>query len=164
MNIWRRAITLVSLVVVVVTSASCISNSANSGTTSTSGTTAVPLGWKTYTYGKAAIAVPSGWAVKYDTNCPNAPAPGTLLLGLPKMLSFCAAFQYPASVVRVSQITTTSSTTVPAGEKPVTVNGIAVELGFGSPATLQWTVPSLGVQITGTGPDSRKVMQTLHKA
>ena len=132
---------------------------------STTTTVLVPSGWKTYIYGKAAIAVPRSWAVKHDTNCPNAPAPGTLLLGLPPVLSFCAAFQYPTSVVTVSKVSTEASTTsIPARAKPVTINGIPVYLGFSSPTTLQWTVPSLDVQITGTGPDSNRVMHTLHKA
>jgi hypothetical protein len=112
-----------------------------------------------------AIAVPSNWAVKRGTNCPNAPAPGTLLLGLPAVPSYCAAFQYPKSVVTVSQLSSeTSTTSVPAEQKPATINGIPVYLGFGSPTMLRWTVPSLDVQITGTGPDSNRVMHTLHKA
>jgi len=53
---------------------------------------------------------------------------------------------------------------VPAGQKPVTINGIQVYVGFGSPTTLYWTVPSLDVQIFGTGPDSSQVLHTLHKA
>jgi hypothetical protein len=46
----------------------------------------------------------------------------------------------------------------------VTINGIPVYLGFGSPTMVQWTVPSLDVRITGTGPDSSRVIHTLHKA
>src|ERR1019366_1999536 len=93
----------------------------SSSTTASSTTTAVsiPSGWKTYTYGKMAIAVPSKWAVKHGTNCPNAAAPGTLLLGLPTVLTHCTAFHYPTSIVTVSQLSTeTNPTSVPAGEKP----------------------------------------------
>lgn len=133
--------------------------------TSSSTTVSIPSGWKTETYGKVAIAVPSSWAVKHGTNCPNAPAPGSLLLGLPAVLSYCAAYQYPKSVVTVSQLSSeTSTTNVPAGQKPVMINGIPVYIGFGSPTTLYWTVPSLDVQIIGTGPDSSQVLHTLHEA
>jgi hypothetical protein len=153
---------LVTLAVLALLGAACSSSTTASSTTTT---VSIPSGWKTYIYGKMAIAVPSSWAVKHDTNCPNAPAPGTLLLGLPAVLSYCAAFQYPTSVVTVSQLSTeTSTTSVPAGEKPATINGAPVYDGFGSPTMLQWTVPSLDVQIIGAGPDCNEVLHTLHKA
>jgi hypothetical protein len=111
-----------------------------------------------------AIAVPNNWAVKRDTNCPNSAAPGTLLLGLPVVLYNCAAFEYPANVVTVSQLGSEASTTsIPTKQQSVRVNGIPVFLGFGSPTTLQWTVPSLDVQITGIGSDASRVMHTIHK-
>lgn len=128
-------------------------------------TVSIPSGWKTESYGKVAIAVPSDWAVKHGVNCPNAPAPGTLLLGLPAVLSHCPLYQYPKSVVTVSQLTSATSTTkVPTGQKPVTINGISVYAGFGSPTTLYWIVPVFDIQIVGTGPDSSQILHTLHKA
>jgi hypothetical protein len=153
---------LLALAVLPLLVTACSSSTTASSTTTT---VSIPSGWKTVTYGKLAIAVPSDWAVKHGTNCPNAAAPGTLVLGVPARLSYCAAFQYPRSVVTVSQLSTESNpTSVPAGEKPVSINGIPVYLGFGSPAIVQWTVPSLGIMITGTGPDSRRVVHTLHRA
>jgi hypothetical protein len=132
---------------------------------STTTTASIPSGWKPHTYGKIVIAAPSNWAVKHGTNCPNAPAPGALLLGLPAVLSYCAEYQYPKSVVTVSHLNSNGTTTsVPGGQQPVIINGIPVYLGFGSPATLQWTVPSLNIQITATGPNSSRVAHTLHKA
>jgi hypothetical protein len=160
----RRAATTVALLLLAASVCAGCSTTSSVGTPPSS-TVAVPHGWKTYTYGKMAIAVPSNWAVKHDTNCPNAAAPGTLLLGLPAVIEQCAAFQYPMSVVTVSQLSSeTSTTSVPVGQKPVTIKGIPVYLGFGSPSMVQWTVPSLDVQITGTGPDSSRVIHTLHKA
>jgi hypothetical protein len=41
------------------------------------------------------------------------------------------------------------------------VNGVAVYVGLGSPSTLEWTAPSLGVEITGTGADANRVLHTL---
>ena len=139
----------------------------DSSTTASSTTTTVsiPSGWKTYSLGTLAIAVPGNWAVKHNTNCPNTTAPGSLLLGVPPVLIQCAAFEYPKSVVTVSQISSdTSTTNVPAGQKPVSINGIPVYVGFGSPTTLYWTVPSLDVRIIGTGPVASQVLRTLHKA
>jgi hypothetical protein len=133
-------------------------------TSSTTTTVSIPSGWKTYSLGRLAIAVPGSWAVKHNMNCPNTAAPGTLLLGMPAVLAQCAAVG-PISVVTVSQLSTeTSTTNVPAGQKTVSINGIPVYVGFGSPTTLYWTVPSLDVQIIGTGPDASQVLRTLHKA
>ena len=138
--------------------------SCGSSTTASTATVSIPSGWKTETYGKVAIAVPSNWAVKHGTNCPNAPAPGTLLLGLPAVSSYCAEYQYPKSVVTVWQIKSeTSTTNVPTRQTPVTINGIPAYVGFGSPTTLYWIVPSLNAQVTGSGPESSQVMHTLHK-
>ena len=96
---------------------------------------------------------------------PNAQAPGTLLLGLPAVPSRCPELQAARSVVTVWPISSeTSTTNVPTEPKPVTINGVPVYVGLGSPTVLYWIVPSLAVQITGSGPESSQVMQTLHKA
>ena len=136
-----------------------------SGSTTTSTRVSIPSGWKTYTDGKMAIAVPSNWVVKHDTDCPNAAPAGALLLGLTTAPGSCIPFEIPSNVVRVERLSAeTSTTTVPVAQKAVIINGIPVYLGFGSPSMVQWTVPSLDVQITGTGPDSNQVMHTLHEA
>jgi len=152
---------------IALTAAALVLVACGSSTTASSTTTTVsiPSGWKSYTLGAMAIAVPGNWAVKHNTNCPNTTAPGALLLGVPPVLIHCAAFEYPKSVVTVSQISSeTSTTNVPVGQKPVKINGIPVYVGFGSPTTLYWTVPSLDVQIIGTGPDASQILHTLHKA
>jgi len=145
----------------------CSSSTTASSTTapSTTTTVSIPRGWKTYTLGKMAIAVPSSWAVKHDTNCPNAAAPGTLLLGVSPVLINCPAFEYPATVVTVSQLSTeTSTTTIGVIQHPVTINGVRVYPGDGSPGSLHWTVPSLDVQVVGMGPDSSQVLHTIHRS
>jgi len=142
--------------------AACGSSTTASTTTTT---VSIPSGWKTYTYGKMAIAVPSSWVVKHDTDCPNAGPAGALLLGSSTAPASCLPTQIPSSVVRVERLSgETSATAVPVGQKPVSINGIPVYLGFGSITFVQWTVPTLNVQITGTGPDSNQVMHTLHEA
>jgi len=79
----------------------------------------------------------------------------------------CSATALSTCTPRVSspsRSSETSTTNVPTGQKLVTINGIPVYVGFGSPTTLYWTAPSLGVQIIGTGPDSSQVLHTLHNA
>lgn len=145
--------------------AACGGSTTASPTTTTTTTVSIPTGWKTYTFEKVAIAVPSSWAVMHNSDCPNTAAPGTLILGLPSVLTNCAEFEYPASVVTVSQLSTaTSTTTIGISQKPVTINGVRVYPGFGSTSTLHWTVPSLDVQVVGMGPDSSQVLHTLHRS
>ena len=159
----RAATTLASLLLVASVCAGC-STTSSVGTPPIS-TVAVPSGWKTYTYGKAKISVPGDWVVKYDTDCPNAAPTGALLLGSSTAPGSCLPFQIPNGVVRVDRLGAKASAwSVPAGQKPVSVNGIPVYVGYGSPSTIQWTVPSLDVQVTGAGPDSNRVVHTLCKA
>jgi hypothetical protein len=134
-------------------------------TTSVPATVAVPEGWKTYTYGKAAVSVPGTWQVKRDTNCPNTAAPGALLLGYPKTIEYCPAYQSTASYLALIDRTDAaagSGSTAP--EKPEMINGVAVYVGFGSPAALEWTAPSLGIEIIGAGPLADRIVSTLRRA
>jgi len=120
----------------------------------------VPQGWTTYTYGKAAISVPSSWEVKHDTNCPNTNAPGSLLLGYPKGgPEHCPSYSV-VNYVAVIGITA-GSVSGSATQKPRMVNGVPVFVGFGSPSTIVWTAPSLGVEIIGTGSDANRILHTL---
>lgn len=125
----------------------------------------VPDGWKTATYGKMAISVPDAWAVEQDTNCPAAEAPGTLLLGYPKILENCPDDPPDLSVVIV---TDSHVGYVPrsagAEEKPVMINGVPVDVGFGSPSERQWSVPLLGVAITGVGSLAPRIVFTLRRS
>jgi hypothetical protein len=134
-----------------------------SSTTSVPATVRVPEGWKTYTYGTAAISVPATWQVKRDTNCPNTTAPGALLLGYPKTLQFCPAYQLDTSYVALFSPPGAGSESV-GREKPELINGVQVYVGFGSPTALQWTAPSLGIEITATGPLAAIIVATLRRA
>ncbi len=125
----------------------------------------MPRGWKTAIYGKVALSVPRTWQVKHDTNCPNTDAPGVLLLGDPKELRHCPAYVSAAGVVAVFDLPTGAETGPSSpGVKPIMVNGVPVDVGFGSPSELQWTAPSLGVEITGTGPLARRILATLRRS
>jgi hypothetical protein len=127
-------------------------------------TVPVPAGWKTYTFGAAAISVPSTWAVERNTNCPDGQAVGTLLLGIPKALENCPALPASLTYVTVSTPSTTSGSSTSPGEKPTIVNGVPVYPGFGSPSSIEWFVPALGVQIYGAGAGVEAVLNTLHRA
>jgi hypothetical protein len=121
----------------------------------------VPQGWNTYTYGLAAISVPSSWAVRYENNCPDGKAPGTLLLGYPKVLEFCPELPAPISYVAVTTLPSGAAGLPTPAQKPIMVNGVPVYVGFGSPGSVEWAAPSLGVQITGTGSDANRILHTL---
>ena len=115
--------------------------------------------------GKVAISVPATWQVKHDTNCAGTEAPGVLLLGEPKVLQFCPAYVSAPNVVTVTRLPAGAGTGGSSpGPKAVLVNGVPVDIGFGSPSELQWTVPSLGVEITGTGPLTRRILATLRRS
>jgi hypothetical protein len=126
----------------------------------------VPKGWKTYTDGRVAIAVPGTWEVKRDSNCPDATAPGALLLGFPTPLEYCPAYRSTVSYVALivpPAAAGTGSWSV-ARETPDMIHGVEVYPGFGSPAALQWMAPSLGIEIIGTGPLADSIVSTLHRS
>ncbi len=120
----------------------------------------IPKGWKSYSYDGVTISVPKSWAVKHNTNCPNTSAPGALLLGYPKTPYHCPAYQYAASYVTIHG---TMGAMPPAGA-PVTVNGLRVDVGFGSPTSLDWFVPSLGLLIFGEGLESDRILHTVRRS
>ena len=120
-----------------------------------SGSSSIPNGWKTYTYGHAAISVPSNWVVKRNSDCPDARAPGTMLLGLPKVPQFCPLIPMSANYLEIVNAPDSNPKQV---EK---VNGITVGIGFGAPSMITWTAPSLGIDIIGHGAITRRIVQTL---
>ena len=67
-------------------------------------------------------------------------------------MSYVAVIDIPAGSVSGS-----------APQKPTMVNGVAVYVGLGSPSTIEWTVPSLGVEIIGTGLDANRILNTLRR-
>jgi hypothetical protein len=151
---------LPALAVLPLLMAACI----GSTTTSTTTTVSIPSGWKTYTYGKMAIAVPSTWVVEHDTNCVDTAAPGALLLGF-SISSQCPASPRPGSYVAVLQFNPeTYPFSLPPPGKPVIINGIPAWGGLPSPESGGWIVPSLRVQMSGSGPDSNRAIHTLHRA
>jgi hypothetical protein len=120
----------------------------------------IPKGWQSYAYGGLTISVPKGWAVKHNTNCPNTSAPGVLLLGYPKTLEFCANFQYSNNYVAIYASTVATT----AAGAPTKVNGLTVDVGFGSPAQLEWNIPSFGLQVTSRSSKGERIVHTLRRS
>jgi hypothetical protein len=139
-------------------------------------TVSIPSGWKTYTYGKAAIAVPSDWTVVTSYVCPEQKGPGTLFLGPSKNPGeVCPAYSFSVNSVT---ITPAPLNTGDACTRLIKVNGLVVYVipcATNAVGITFWTVVSLGVQVAATqaggtivGTQSStvvgRVLHTLHKA
>jgi len=124
----------------------------------------VPTGWKSATYGRVTISVPSNWAVKRATGCPNTAAPGALLLGAPATPINCPYYHYPVNRVTVTTIPVGDDTDLPSATSATRINGIRVLRLFGSPNALEWIAPSVNVEISGSGPQAGRIVHTLRAA
>jgi hypothetical protein len=126
-------------------------------------TGSIPRGWKTYTYGKAAISVPRTWVVKHESySCANniTPVSGTLFLLSQSSSGLCVRSNFNTNSVTISPL--------PAGDTyrqplcpPVKVNRLTTYIGPCSSSDAAgitiWSVPALGVQALGTGTASENV-------
>jgi hypothetical protein len=157
------AVTVTALLVAAVMCTACPSTTEGSGGSPPSSTLTVPTGWKTYTYGKSAISVPSDWAVT-GGGCGVGTAPGTLLLGLPKVLPFCPMDQNGQNEVTLES----PSSPVTSSEALTLVNGLrAYPIPVGNPGGhlgIGWSVPELGVNARGAGAIGSEVLHTLRRA
>jgi hypothetical protein len=158
MDMKRIGTTVASLVIASSLLGTCFSAIA-SATMRTSHPASVPRGWKTYTYGKAIISVPSDWAVERNHACPVRSAPGTLNLGTPKRPSECPAPEYlDANTVRLSPLLPSD---LLESCPTISVNGLRVHVGpcgSSDPGGLvYYVIPSLGVQAVGTGTNNENV-------
>jgi hypothetical protein len=123
----------------------------------------IPKGWQSYAYGGVSISVPKSWAVEHDTNCHITSAPGVLLLGYPKMLDTCvlgphlhATNNYVAIYASRAAMTSTGA--------PIEVNSLAVVVGFGSPAQLEWNIPSFGLHVIAGSSKGKQILHTLRRS
>jgi hypothetical protein len=124
------------------------------------GAVSIPKGWKSYAYGGVTVSVPKIWIVKHDTNCPNTSAPGSVLLGYPKVPEFCPYYKDSVSYVAIHR---SAGATSPSGG-PVKVDCPPVEVGFGSPPSLNCSIPSLGLQVTASGSEAERILHTLRRS
>ena len=120
----------------------------------------IPKGWRSYTYSGAVISVPESWTVEHNTNCPLTTASGALLLGFPKVLMNCPSYPISLGLVELyhpTQVDTPKS-------RHIEVNGVAVEVVRASPSYTVWSVPSLGIDITGVGSEAVRILHTVRRA
>ena len=160
MNSRRSGISLVPLVAAAAMCASCTSTTASSGSTSPRSTVAVPHGWKTYTYDKARISIPSDWAVVTDYFCAGSTSVGTLYLGPPKGPPYASCpsdFRQGDSVT----ITPLPAGTVDQSQCSIKMNGLRVHFGpcdsSNAAGVIFYDVPTLGVRAEGMGGRSENV-------
>jgi hypothetical protein len=158
---------LVSLLAIAAMTTSCTATIETSiGQPSSNAT--VPSGWKTYTYRKLALAVPATWVVRHETACQTGGEDGLLLLGRSTSLPSCSSSQAPTNVVAVTQLRGKITKFI-VGVKPVPLNGVSVYYepilpGAGQVAGGEWFIPSLGVQVVITGPDTDQVGRMLRRS
>jgi len=120
----------------------------------------VPKGWASYTYSGATISEPKSWTVEHNSNCPLTTARGALLLGFPKVLMNCP--NYPVSLGLVELYHPTQAETPTIGS--IKVNGVPVGVIRASPSYTVWSIPSLGIDVTGVGSEAVQILHTLRRA
>jgi hypothetical protein len=126
--------------------------------------TEVPEGWKSETYGEATISVLDNWAVEHGTNCPDGQAPGTLLLGFPTVLQHCPALPASISFVVVATLRPSESHRARPGPLVPRIDGVPVYRSSRYTGSYDWAVPSLGVEVSGTGQDAERILYTLRRS
>jgi hypothetical protein len=123
----------------------------------------IPKGWQSYAYGGVTISVPKSWAVKHNANCRNTSAPGVLLLGYPKELESCLQVPHQYFTNNYVAIYASTAATTATGA-PIKVNSLTVAGGFGSPAKLEWNVPSFGLQVIAGSSKGERILHTLRRS
>lgn len=142
---------------------------------------AVPKGWASYTYSGATISVPKSWTAEHNSGCPLTTASGALLLGMPRVLMQCPS--YPVSLGLV-ELYHPAPTGTESGQR-IKVNGLPVVVivapgsttsgsstkgtstvasGSSTSAYRQWSVPSLGIDITAQGSKALQILHTLRRS
>jgi hypothetical protein len=128
-------------------------------------TPSVPSGWTAHSAYGLQIAAPRTWSVQVFGQCPDGAKPGTLFIGTSRFDAFC-----PFSGAGTSQVAMYSTDSQPfsTGQRSgslttMRVNGLSVtssRIG----ARLFWSIPSMHVTITGSGPKALSIMRSLAPA
>jgi hypothetical protein len=151
---------LAALTVITIATAACGSTATTGATTTTPPTASIPIGWKTYAYGKAKISVPPSWTLVSSTGCAERSAPGVLALGPPKSLTNCPPGSNSIVVSSLPAGDAKAMSLCPA----ITVNGLSVHVlpcgGTRDRGIVQYLVPALGVEAVGTGTNGEDVAGT----
>ena len=122
-------------------------------------TVAIPRGWRTYSYASALISVPADWAVERNDPCPHSVATGLLVLGSPPGYD-CPEEGPPENHLELTaEFMTTGPQRSPSAIE--NINGLQVDIFASTSKELVGDVPSLGLEISATGSDSRRMLDTL---
>jgi hypothetical protein len=127
--------------------------------TATAGPT--PRGWVAESAYGVQVSVPPSWRTAYFENCPYRGAGGTLLIGTPSAIDFCA--QYPESTNIVTMQPTGLTAIRGARKHELVIHGLRVTSSSKDGATI-WAVRSGAVVLTATGPRSLDINGTLSVA
>ena len=162
------------LVVMALALAACTSAPTASSTTTTVPAqplpaidlSATPAGWVPVAYGGAQVSVPASWSVYYPgwTDCGI--KGDSLYLG-PATATTAGCFI--GFSPRTTQVNLRHIDRVPSpyrSDKPVNVNGVAVYVtpSYGPHPVLVDYAPSIGVEVTATGPLARQIVNTLTRS
>jgi hypothetical protein len=129
-----------------------------------------PKGWRQVHYGAAAIFFPKNWYVGHDDSCMPT-GPGDIEVGWAAKTSCLNAGSQ--NRVTIAPLTTRRTLRAIENDQPApgekapykkrTVNGFVVYyVRYKYDTTRTWFVPQLGAQLTGVGPKSLAVLETLH--
>jgi hypothetical protein len=118
-------------------------------------------GWVPVDYGNVQVSVPPG-AVIGSNACPDPSVPVTVHLGRqPTGVFNCPLEPAGGTTVTLESLPAGTST---SGLPAHTVNGIKEFSNFGSPATAEELVPSLGVEVQASGPLASPFLLTLTRS
>jgi len=160
MNGRQSGITLASLVVAAAMCTACTSTTASSGNTSARSTVTIPHGWKTYTYDKARISIPSDWAVVTNYLCAGSTSVGTLYLGPPKEppYAFCPAYFGLGDSVTITPL---PAGTADQSQCSFKMNGLRVHFGpcdsSNAARVIFYDISTLGIRAEGMGGGNQNV-------
>jgi hypothetical protein len=120
----------------------------------------VPHQWRTYTYHKAQISIPRGWAGVTNYLCAGSASVGMLYLGRPKGPPYASC---PSDVGQGDSVTITSlpADTVDQPQCSFTMNGLRVHYGpcssSNAAGVIFYDIPTLGIRAEGTGGNNQNV-------
>ena len=128
-------------------------------------TPSVPSGWVAHSAYGLQLAAPRTWSVQVFGQCPDGSRPGTLFIGTPPYAVFCP--EYGSTTTQVTMYRS-EDRPPPTGRLQgsahiLRVHGLSVTSSR-TDAGLLWTIPSMHVTITGSGPNALPIMQSLAPA
>ena len=128
-------------------------------------TPSVPSGWVAHSAYGLQLAAPRTWSVQVFGQCPDGSRPGTLFIGTPPYAVFCP--EYGSTTTQVTMYRS-ADRPPPTGRLQgsthiLRVHGLSVTSSR-TDAGLLWTISSMHVTITGSGPNALPIMQSLAPA